>query len=108
MYGFLKSALIISTMVTFSIFTVGGSISFPRVQMLEFDAVVIKVTTRKLKCDKYHKLFMELLHESLDCSEDSAGKPSESERCLKLSKLLSEYSRLRSKYCYGEDGEAPL
>lgn len=54
------------------------------------------------KCVKYTDLFMEVLHESIECSEDFARSPKEEEKCEKLYKQLDEYSQLRLIYCYDE------
>ena len=99
----MKFFLIPIILVATSLFTVGASITFPKVQIIEFEEKVITSGNKKQLCDKYHLLFMEVLHQSLECSEDLAITPKEEERCSKLLKLLDDYSRLRSKYCYDED-----
>lgn len=99
----IKTLLFSTTLVVFSVFSVGGVIHIPKIELIEFDEMVINVGSREDQCEKYHKLFMELLHESLECSEDYAGTPKQSDHCLKLSRLLSNYSILRSKYCYGDE-----
>ena len=99
----MKFILIPITLVVLSLFTVGATIIFPKIQVIEFEEMVITAGTKKQLCDKYHQLFMEVLHESLACSEDLAITPKEEERCSKLLKLLDDYSRLRSKYCYDEE-----
>ena len=45
---------------------------------------------------------MEVLHESIECTEDFARTPKEEERCEKLYKLLDEYAQLRLIHCYDE------
>ena len=99
----MKFILIPTILVALSLLTVGATITFPKVQVIEFKEVVITSGNKKQLCDKYHQLFMEVLHESLSCSEDLAITPKEEERCAKLLKLLDDYSRLRSKYCYDEE-----
>jgi len=99
----MKFILIPVTLVFLSLATVGASITFPKIQFITFEEVVLDSGGRKKLCDKYHNLFMEVLHEGLACSEDLAIDPKEEEKCAKLLKLLDDYSRLRSKYCYDED-----
>lgn len=99
----MKFILIPVILVALSLLTVGATITFPKIQVIEFEEVVITTGTKKQLCDKYHQLFMEVLHESIACSEDLAITPKEEERCAKVLKLLDDYSRLRSKYCYDEE-----
>ena len=99
----MKFIIIPAMLVALSLVTVGASITFPRVEILEFEEMVITAGNKEQLCNKYHQLFMEVLHESLSCSEDLAITPKDEERCSKLLKLLDDYSRLRSKYCYYED-----
>ena len=102
--------IIILALIALSLVGVGASITFPKIQVLEFEEMVITGpgSNREL-CDKYHILFMDALHESLECSEDRAITPELEERCIRLLKLLNDYSRLRSKYCYDEEwGEFTL
>ncbi len=102
----MKFIIIPLALVILSLVTVGASITFPRIQVLEFAEVEITAGNKKQLCDKYHTLFMEVLHESLECSEDLAITPKREERCARILKLLDDYSRLRSKYCYGEEWES--
>ena len=99
----MKSIIIPAILAALSLVTVGASITFPKVQFIEFEEKVITSGTKKELCDKYHLLFMEALHLSLECSEDKEITPRDEERCANLVKLLSDYSKLRSKYCYDED-----
>ena len=101
----MKILLIPSLLVALSLAVVGASVSIPRMQILEFEEFTITSGSKKQLCDKYHELFMKVLHESLYCSEDVAITPEQEERCTQLLKLLNDYSRLRSKYCYSEDWE---
>ena len=98
-----RSMLFISTLVAFSVLSVGGSAYVPKIEIIEFEETAINASSRGDKCEKYHQKFMRLLHSSLECSEDYGGKPSQSDYCLNLTRLLITYSRLRSKYCYGDD-----
>ena len=105
----MKFLLIPFLFLSVSLLTVGATITFPKVQVIEFDELVISTGTKKQLCDKYHRLFMEALHDSLECSEDLDILPKDEERCSRLLKLLDDYSRLRSMYCYDEDwGEITL
>ena len=99
----MKLILIPAMLVALSLVTVGASITFPKVEVIEFEEMIITAGNKKQLCDKYHQLFMEVLHESLSCSEDLVIDPDDEEKCSKLLKLLDDYSRLRSKYCYDED-----
>lgn len=99
----MKFILIPVVLVALSLVTVGASITFPKVQFITFEEAVITTGTKKQLCDKYHNLFMEVLHEGIACSEDLVIDPKREEKCAKLLKLLDDYSRLRSKYCYDED-----
>ncbi len=99
----MKSIFLVATLICFSIFTVGGGVSIPKMEQITFEDYYITVGSRKKLCEKYHILFMNLLHESLECSEDYGGRPTKGEFCTNLSRLLTTYSRLRSKYCYGDD-----
>jgi hypothetical protein len=99
----MKYILIPLVFVALSLFTVGATITFPKIQVIEFEEVVLKSGSKKQLCDKYHNLFMEMLHESLTCSEDREITPKDEERCSLVMRLLEDYSRLRSKYCYDED-----
>jgi len=55
-----------------------------------------------LFCTKYHDLYMEALHEAIECRDIQNKTPKEKEKCDKISKLLSEYSNLRLVHCYNE------
>jgi hypothetical protein len=81
----------------------GATFTVPNVQQVEMPELVIQAPSREVLCKKYDKLFMDLLHASLTCSEDYMIMPKEEERCMLLRRRLNEVSRLRSIYCYGED-----
>ena len=56
-------------------------------------------------CSRYHHLFMNLLHDSLDCADKFGEEPEEEKlnpTCKRIRALLQRYSILRSKYCYDE------
>ena len=98
----MKFILVPALLIALSLVIVGASITFPKLQVIEFEEVVITAGSKEQLCAKYHQLFMQLLHDSLECSEDSGIPPEKEEKCSKLLKLLGDYSRLRSKYCYAE------
>lgn len=81
----------------------GAMFTVPSVQHVEMPELVIQAPSREVLCKKYDRLFMDLLHKSLACSEDYFSEPAKEERCLLLSRRLREVDRLRSIYCYGED-----
>ena len=83
--------------------TGGANLEFVPTQRMEFpDPIVITASPRPELCRKYHRLFMEALHKSLECSEDYGPPPHGEEGCAELSRLVADYSKLRSAYCYGE------
>jgi len=99
----MKNIIFIISLISFSVFFVGGEIHFPKIQKIEFEPHNIISGSRERLCEKYSQLFMEALHDSLSCSEDYDTPQKQSEYCISLSRLLTSYSKLRSKYCYDED-----
>lgn len=89
-----------------SIEVTGARVSVPRVQYLEITTPLhINGGPNEELCEKYNHLFMEALHESLECTEDYGPPPHLEEKCEEIRRKLSDYSRLRSLYCYGEHEE---
>jgi len=102
----MRHVILAISLVVLSVAATGSTINFPRMQFIEFeDPIVISKEDDSILCKKYNRLFMEVLHRSLECSEDYGPPPHKYEECEQLSRLLSEYSRLRSYYCYGEQEE---
>lgn len=99
----MRYVILAISLVGLSVAATGSTIEFPRMQFIEFEEplVISKEDDSKL-CKKYDRLFMEVLHKSLECSEDYGPPPHRYQECEHLSRLLAEYSRLRSYYCYGE------
>jgi len=86
-----------------SVVSVGATFHFPVMgKTIDMPAMLVTSGTRKELCAKYHQLFMETLHESIECSEDFVKTPKQEENCTRLSRLLADYSKLRSMYCYDE------
>lgn len=99
----MRSIILAFTLVFLSVLTTGATLVFPRIQYIEIEEplLIIGGPDQNL-CDKYDWLFMEVLHKSLECSEDYGPPPHKYEKCEELRSLLVEYSQLRSFYCYGE------
>ena len=101
-----RNVILAISLVGLSVVATGSTIKFPRMQFIEFEEpLVISREDDATLCKKYDRLFMEVLHKSLECSEDYGPPPHRYQECEQLSRLLSEYSRLRSYYCYGEQEE---
>ena len=99
----MRNAILALSLVSLSVAATGSTIEFPRMQIIKFeDPIVINREDDSTLCKKYERLFMEVLHKSLECTEDFGPPPHRYEECEGLSRLLGEYSRLRSYYCYGE------
>ena len=102
----MRNVILAISLVGLSVAATGFTIKFPRMQFIEFEEpLVISREDDATLCKKYDRLFMEVLHKSLECSEDYGPPPHRYQECEQLSRLLSEYSRLRSYYCYGEQEE---
>lgn len=95
----MRHVILALILVTLSVVATGSTIAFPRVQYIEFETPMV---IQGSLCEKYDRLFMEAMHKSLECSEDLSPPPSKYEKCERLSRQLTEYSCLRSRYCYGE------
>lgn len=102
----MRHVILAISLVGLSVAATGSTIEFPRMQVIEFEEpLVISKEDDAILCNKYNRLFMDLLHRSLECSEDYGPPPHKYQECEELSRLLAEYSRLRSYYCYGEQEE---
>ena len=102
----MRNVILAISLVGLSVAATGFTIKFPRMQFIESEEpLVISREDDATLCKKYDRLFMEVLHKSLECSEDYGPPPHRYQECEQLSRLLSEYSRLRSYYCYGEQEE---
>jgi len=102
----MRHVILAISLAVVSVAATGSTIKFPRMQFIEFEEpLVISREDDPILCKKYDRLFMEVLHKSLECSEDYGPPPHRYQECEQLSRLLSEYSRLRSYYCYGEQEE---
>ncbi len=102
----MRYVILALSLLGLSVAATGSTIKFPRMQFIEFEEpLVINRKDDSTLCKKYNRLFMEVLHKSLECSEDYGPPPHRHQECEQLSRLLSEYSRLRSYYCYGEQEE---
>ena len=102
----MRHVILAISLVGLSVAATGSTIKFPRMQFIEFEEpIVISREDDSTLCKKYDTLFMEVLHRSLECSEDYGPPPNKYEECERLGRLLAEYSRLRSYYCYGEHEE---
>jgi len=102
----MRHVILAISLVGLSVAATGSTIEFPRMQFIEFEEpLVISREDDPTLCKKYDRLFMGALHKSLECSEDYGPPPHRYQECEQLSRLLSEYSRLRSYYCYGEQEE---
>lgn len=99
----MRIVILALTLGYLSILATGATIVFPRIQHIEFKEP-LRITTGSYSdlCEEYNRLFMDVLHKSLECSEDYGPPPHLYERCEELRRLLVEYSQLRSFYCYGE------
>lgn len=102
----MRHVILAFSLAAVSVAATGSTIKFPRMQIIEFEEpIVINRSDDSTLCRKYDRLFMGALHKSLECSEDYGSAPYSYEACERLSRLLAEYSRLRSYYCYGEQEE---
>ena len=102
----MRHIILAMTLVGLSVAATGSTIKFPRIQHIEFEEpLVIKREDDATLCKKYNRLFLDVLHKSLECSEDYGVPPHKYDECEELSRLLAEYSHLRSYYCYGEQEE---
>ena len=99
----MRTLLFISFMGMLTLYSTEAKLVFPKMQMIEFAEYPITSGTRKELCDKYNILFMEALHQSLECTEDGVIDESKQEYCRALTTRLREYSILRSMYCYEEN-----
>ena len=100
----MRIVILAVALASLSIWVTGATLVVPKVQYIEFyDPVIIASGENSKLCKKYDSLFMEALHETLECSEDYGPPPYLYEKCEKLRRRLAEYSRLRSRYCYGEE-----
>jgi hypothetical protein len=99
----MRSVILATTLFSMSLLVTGATLVVPRVQYLEFTKpYVINKLPDDVLCKKYNHLFLGALHKSLECSEDYGPPPHRYNECENLSRLLAEFSRLRSYYCYGE------
>lgn len=99
----MKAIILALGCLVLSYVSVGASFHFPVMgKTIDMPAMLVTSGTRKELCVKYHQLFMETLHESLECSEDQGREPAREQECERLSRLLADYSKLRSMYCYDE------
>jgi len=102
----MRHVILAISLAVVSVAATGSTIKFPHMQVIEFEEpIVINRSDDSTLCRKYDRLFMEALHKSLECSEDYGPAPHRYEACERLGRLLAEYSRLRSYYCYGEQEE---
>ena len=102
----MRIALITTVLVYLSVAATGARVDIPGIQRIEISTpLYITAGINKELCEKYNHLFMEALHESLECSEDYGPPPYLEEKCEEIRRRLSDYSRLRSLYCYGEHEE---
>ena len=102
----MRIAILASLLVYVSVLATGARVSVPKIQRLEI-TTPLRITggiDEKL-CEKYNRLFMEALHESIECTEDYGPPPHLEEKCEEIRRRLSDYSQLRSLYCYGEHEE---
>ena len=102
----MRSVILAAILIYISILFTGATLEVPKIQYMEFKEpfVYTKISDEEL-CKKYNHLFLNVLHKSLECSEDYGPPPYHYEKCENLSRLLAEFSRLRSYYCYGEQEE---
>ena len=99
----MRSIILAATLMYISILVTGATLVVPKVQYIEFEEpVVITKPSDSVLCEKYTDLYLTVLHRALECSEDYGPPPHTYEGCEELSRLLADYSRLRSYYCYGE------
>ena len=99
----MRYVILALTLAGLSVAATGSTIVFPKLQVIKFEEpLVIKKRDDAELCRKYDRLFMEVLHKSLECSEDYGPAPHKYEECEEVRRLLAEYSQLRSFYCYGE------
>jgi len=102
----MRHIILAVSLVCLSVVATGSTIKIPRIQFIEFeDPIVIRREEDPILCKKYDKLFMDALHKSLECSEDYNIPAHKYEECERIGRLLAEFSRLRSYYCYGEEEE---
>lgn len=100
----MRNVILAVSLVCLSVVATGSTIEFPHIQRIEFtDPMVIGQADAKTLCKKYMLLFMLQLHKTLECSEDYAPSYEKYEKCEEAHRLLGDYSRLRSYYCYGEE-----
>ena len=97
--------IILAAILTFiSVAGTGASFNVPKLQRLSISKpLVIERLPIEELCKKYEELFMEYMHRSLECSEDYGTASYNYEVCEKVGRLLTEFSQLRSYYCYGEE-----
>ena len=101
----MRLLLIPLSLASAALVTAEAAFTAPEVPTYTFPEKSITSGSKKDLCKKYRLLFLEVLHESLACSEDLGIPPEEEEHCARVSALLKEYSQLHSKYCYDEDWE---
>ena len=102
----MRIVILAATLVYVSVVSTGATLVVPNIEFIEFiDPIVISTPDKESLCKKYDNLFMDALHRSLDCNDQYGPPPYRNNMCEKLRSLLSEYSRLRSYYCYGEHEE---
>ena len=102
----MKIALVSGILVYITVAATGARVDIPSIQRIEIQSpLFITAGIDEKLCEKYNRLFMEALHESIECTEDYGPPPHLEEKCEEIRRRLSDYSKLRSLYCYGEHEE---
>ena len=102
----MRIVILAAILVYVSVVSTGATLVVPNIEFIEFiEPIVISTPDKQSLCKKYDILFLDVLHKSLECTEQYGPAPYMNNRCEKLRSLLGEYSRLRSYYCYGEHEE---
>lgn len=100
----MRNIILATTLVTLLTAMTGARVRIPRVQsIIVAQPLVITATPEKDLCKKYNTLFLNVLHQSLECSDSLDSEVYRYEECEELSRLVKEFGRLRSHYCYGEE-----
>lgn len=100
----MRNIILATILVSLSTAITGARISIPKMQsIIVAQPLVITATPEKDLCKKYNTLFLNVLHQSLECTDSLDSEGYRYEECEELSRLVKEFGRLRSHYCYGEE-----
>lgn len=103
----MRNIILATTLVTLFTAMTGARVRIPRIQsIIVAQPLVITATPEKDLCKKYHTLFLNALHQSLECTDSLDSEVYRYEECEELSRLVKEFGRLRSHYCYAEESAA--